>query len=88
MRIAESVLLTYIPTTDGRELLLNRYAQPERELQLLLERLKLELPAQPRPKSSAAQAASLTGVYCNLVRRTGDYSTGYAFVPPESAKSD
>ncbi len=52
----------HIPTTDGRELLLTRYTQPERELQLLLERLKLELPAQPPPKISAAQAASLTAM--------------------------
>src|SRR6267142_2735838 len=39
-----------IPTTDGRELLLTRYTQPERELELLLERLRLTLPAQPPPK--------------------------------------
>lgn len=52
----------HIPTTDGRELLLTRYTQPERELQLLLERLKLELPAQPPPKISTAQAASLTAM--------------------------
>jgi hypothetical protein len=45
----------HIPTTDGRELLLTRYTEPERELELLLERLKLTLPAQPPPKISAAQ---------------------------------
>lgn len=39
-----------IPTTDGRTLLLQRYTHPEPELQLLLERLKLELPAQPPPR--------------------------------------
>jgi hypothetical protein len=42
-----------IPTTDGREVVLTRYTQPERELQLLLHKLKLELPAQPPPKISA-----------------------------------
>jgi hypothetical protein len=47
-----------IPTTDGRELLLTRYTQPEPELKLLLERLRLELPAQPPPKISAAQTVS------------------------------
>jgi transposase len=47
-----------IPTTDGRELLLTRYTQPEAELKLLLERLHLELPAQPPPKISAAQTLS------------------------------
>jgi hypothetical protein len=49
-----------IPTTDGRELLLIRYTQPEPELELLLERLRLTLPAQPPPKISAAQTASVT----------------------------
>ena len=49
-----------IPTTDGRELLLTRYTQPEPELQLLLERLRLTLPAQPPPKISAAQTTSAT----------------------------
>ncbi len=47
-----------IPTTDGRELLLTRYTQPEPELKLLLERLRLELPAQPPPKISAAQTVA------------------------------
>lgn len=49
-----------IPTTDGRELLLTRYTQPEPELELLLERLHLTLPAQPPPKISVAQSASAT----------------------------
>jgi hypothetical protein len=49
-----------IPTTDGRELQLTRYTQPEPELDLLLERLRLTLPAQPPPKISAAQTASAT----------------------------
>jgi transposase len=51
-----------IPTTDGRELLLTRHTQPEPELKLLLERLRLELPAQPPPKISAAQAIAATAV--------------------------
>lgn len=49
----------HIPTTDGRELTLTRYTQPEAQLQLLLERLRLTLPAQPPPKISAAQIASV-----------------------------
>jgi hypothetical protein len=49
-----------IPTTDGRELLLTRYTQPEPELELLLERLRLTLPAQPPPKISVAQTTSPT----------------------------
>lgn len=50
----------HIPTTDGRELWLTRYTQPEPELKLLLERLRLELPPQPPPKITAAQAATHT----------------------------
>jgi hypothetical protein len=42
-----------LPTTDGRELLLSRYTEPEPELNLLLTKLKLELPAQPPPRITA-----------------------------------
>lgn len=49
-----------IPTTDGREPLLTRYTQSEPELQLLLERLRRTLAAQPPPKISLPQAASAT----------------------------
>lgn len=48
----------HLPTTDGRELLLTRYTEPERELALLLERLELTLPPQPKPRITCAQAAS------------------------------
>ncbi len=51
-----------IPTTDGRELMLTRYTQPEAELKLLLQRLKIALPPQPPPKITAAQAAVATPV--------------------------
>jgi len=50
----------YMPTTDGRELSLTRYTQPEPELKLLLDKLKLSLPAQAPPKISAAHAATAT----------------------------
>jgi len=43
----------HIPTTDGRELVLTRYTEPEPELRLLLDKLKLVLPAQPPPKIAA-----------------------------------
>jgi len=46
----------HVPTTDGRELVLTRYTQPEPELSLLLDKLKLDLPAQPPPKISAVEA--------------------------------
>jgi transposase len=45
----------HVPTTDGRELLLTRYTEPEPELALLLDKLKFVLPAQPEPTISAAQ---------------------------------
>ena len=44
----------HLPTTDGRELILSRYTQPEKDLQLLLQQLKLPLPEQPPPKIRAA----------------------------------
>ena len=50
----------YVPTTDGRELSLTRYTQPEPELKLLLDKLKLALPAQAPPKISAVHAATAT----------------------------
>ena len=48
----------HIPTTDQRELWLTRYTQPEPDLRLLVDRLKLTLPAQPPPKITTAQAAA------------------------------
>jgi transposase len=45
-----------IPTTDGRELVLSRYTQPEAEHRVLLQRLQLRLPEQPPPKITSAQA--------------------------------
>lgn len=46
----------HLPTTDGRALVLSRYTQPEPEHRMLLEQLRLELPAQPPPKITATQA--------------------------------
>ena len=42
-----------VPTTDGRELLLTRHTEPNREVALLLYQLGLELPPQPPPKIRA-----------------------------------
>jgi hypothetical protein len=44
----------YLPTTDGREILLTRYTHPEPELRLLIDRLKLRLPPQPPPRITTA----------------------------------
>jgi transposase len=47
---AVQMIDVHLPTTDGRELLLTRYTQPEPELQLLIQQLKLDLPQQPPPR--------------------------------------
>jgi transposase len=47
------------PTTDGRELTLSRYTQPEPEQRMLLEQLRLTLPGQPPPRITAAQVRSV-----------------------------
>ncbi len=47
-----------VPTTDGRELVLTRYTEPEPELKLLLDTLKLALPAQPPPRITTQVARS------------------------------
>ena len=44
----------YLPISDGRTLILSRYTQPETELQLLLNQLKLQLPDKPPPRITAA----------------------------------
>jgi len=43
-----------IPTSDGRTLILQRYTHPTADVRLLLERLKLNLPAQPPPRITVA----------------------------------
>jgi hypothetical protein len=47
---AVQMIDAHLPTTDGRELLLTRYTQPEPELRLLIHQLKLKLPLQPPPR--------------------------------------
>jgi hypothetical protein len=49
-----------VPTTDGRELTLSRYTQPEPEHRMLLDQLRLALPNQPPPKITATQARQKT----------------------------
>ena len=43
----------HIPTVDQRWLILSRYTQPEADARLVLDKLKLELPAQPPPRITA-----------------------------------
>ena len=39
-----------LPTSDGRWLVMPRYTEPDAEQSMLLEKLGLELPAQPPPR--------------------------------------
>jgi len=50
---AMQMIEVYLPTSDGRTIILSRYTQPESELKLLLNLLKLQLPDQPPPKITA-----------------------------------
>lgn len=51
---AVQMIDVHLPTTDGREIVLTRYTQPEKDLQLLLHQLKVTLPEQPPPRITAA----------------------------------
>jgi Transposase DDE domain len=57
---AVQMIDVHLPTTDGRELRLTRYTQPEPELQLLIRQLKLQLPPQPPPKIAPIAVARAT----------------------------
>jgi transposase len=53
---AMQMIDVHLPTTDGREVILTRYTQPEEDQEILLRQLKLELPQQPPPKIRARGA--------------------------------
>lgn len=55
---AMQMIDVHLPTTDGREVILTRYTQPEPEQQMLLEKLKLQLPEQPPPKIRSMTSAA------------------------------
>jgi transposase len=48
----------WVPTVDHRWLILPRCTQPEKDLSLLLQKLQLELPAQPPPRITSRSFAS------------------------------
>jgi hypothetical protein len=54
---AVQMIDVHLPTTDGREILLTRYTQPEAELKILIDRLAYKLPQQPLPKITATEFA-------------------------------
>ena len=51
---AVQMIDVHLPTTDGRHVVLTRYTQPEKKLQVLLHELKLTLPEQPPPRITSA----------------------------------
>jgi len=55
---AMQMIDVHVPTTDRRELVLTRRTEPQPDLKLLLDKLRLDLPPQPPPKITAAEAAS------------------------------
>jgi transposase len=56
----------WIPTRDNRWLVMPRYTQPSQEVQILLDKLRMELPKQPPPRIKAmatvAPVAALSAV--------------------------
>jgi len=56
---AIQTLDVWLPTTDGRRLVMPRYTEPETDLALLLHKLKLTLPNQPLPRIIGTPAAAM-----------------------------
>lgn len=56
---AIQTLDVWLPTTDGRYLVMPRYTEPEADLAMLLHQLKLVLPKQPPPRLVSAPATTL-----------------------------
>jgi len=55
---AVQMIDVHLPTTDGRTVILSRYTQPEPELQIVLEQMRLVLPEQPPPRVTATGKVS------------------------------
>lgn len=55
------MLDVHLPTSDGREIIMARYTHPERDLQLILDQLKLTLPEQAPPRITGAKNDGLSG---------------------------
>ena len=52
---AVQMIDVHLPTTDGREIMLTRNTEPEPELRLLIQQLKLDLPPQPPPRIATSK---------------------------------
>src|ERR1700722_6420871 len=59
-KLAEIQMIeVWIPTLDGRWLVLPRYTQPEKDVQAMLDHIHITLPSQPPPRIKAPQAGLL-----------------------------
>ena len=56
---AIQMLDVWLPTTDGRYLVMPRYTEPEADLAILLHQLRITLPKQPLPRLLAAPSAAV-----------------------------
>ena len=56
---AIQALDVWLPTIDGRTLVMPRYTEPDADAALLLHHLRLELPQQPPPRLTGARDAAL-----------------------------
>ena len=56
---AMQMLDVHLPTTDGRTIVLSRYTEPEADQAILLQLLKISLPAQPPPRITATDVSDV-----------------------------
>ena len=56
-----------LPFADGRTVVLSRRTEPENDQWLLLQRLKLDPPAQPQPKITARSDPPPSGLIAHLL---------------------
>ncbi len=54
------IIDVYIPTVDGRWLILPRYTQPDTETKMLLHKLRMDLPVQPPPRITSNTETSVS----------------------------
>ena len=57
---AVQMLDVHIPTHDQREVILTRYTQPDADLRVLLQKLGMQLPAQPTPRITSMPLSTHT----------------------------